>query len=87
LAWRVEVTPAAAKELRKLDRQVAMCIGAYLQELVTAKGAGLSRSAVTTGGTGRASQRGLPVSAYLPIVKTSLGDSAVLKAQLPVDHA
>lgn len=38
MAWRVEVTPAAAKELRKLDRQVARRIGAYLQELVTTCG-------------------------------------------------
>jgi mRNA interferase RelE/StbE len=34
LAWRVEVTPAAAKELRKLNRQVARRIGDYLQDLV-----------------------------------------------------
>jgi mRNA interferase RelE/StbE len=35
LAWRVEVTPAAAREWRKLDRQAAQRIGAYLQEVVT----------------------------------------------------
>ena len=38
LAWRIEVTPAAAKELRKLDRQVARRIGAYLQDLVVSCG-------------------------------------------------
>ncbi len=35
MAWRVEVTPAAAREWRKLDRQAAQRIGAYLQEVVT----------------------------------------------------
>jgi mRNA interferase RelE/StbE len=35
LAWRVELTPAAAREWRKLDRQAAQRIGAYLQEVVT----------------------------------------------------
>lgn len=35
MAWRIEVTPAAVKELRKLDRQVARRIAAYLEELVT----------------------------------------------------
>ena len=35
MAWRIEVTPAAAKELRKLDRQVARRIGLYLQDLAT----------------------------------------------------
>ena len=34
MAWRIEFTPAAAKELRKLDRQIARRIGAYLQDLV-----------------------------------------------------
>jgi mRNA interferase RelE/StbE len=38
LAWRIEVTPAAARELRKLDRQVAQRIGAYLQDLVASCG-------------------------------------------------
>lgn len=38
MAWRIEVTPAAAKELRKLDRQVARRIGAYLEDLVTTCG-------------------------------------------------
>ena len=33
MAWRIEVTPAAAKELRKLDRQISRRIGAYLQDL------------------------------------------------------
>jgi mRNA interferase RelE/StbE len=42
LAWRLEVTPAAAKELRKVDRQVARRIGAYLQDL-SANWAGLWR--------------------------------------------
>lgn len=35
MAWRIEVIPSAAKELRKLDRQVARRIGAYLNELAT----------------------------------------------------
>lgn len=35
MAWRVEVLPAAARELRKLDRKVAQRIGAYLQDVVT----------------------------------------------------
>jgi mRNA interferase RelE/StbE len=35
LTWRVEIIPAAARELRKLDRQAAQRIGAYLQEVVT----------------------------------------------------
>ena len=34
MAWRIEFTPAAAKELRKLDRQIARRISAYLQDLV-----------------------------------------------------
>jgi mRNA interferase RelE/StbE len=34
LGWRVEFTPAAAKQLRKLDRQNAGRIAAYLQEVV-----------------------------------------------------
>lgn len=34
MAWRIEVTPAAAKELLKLDREVARRIGAYLEDLV-----------------------------------------------------
>jgi mRNA interferase RelE/StbE len=38
LAWRIEVTPAAAKELRKLDRQIARRISAYLQDLVASCG-------------------------------------------------
>ena len=38
MAWRIEVTPAAAKELRKLDRQVARRIGAYLEEVGTTFG-------------------------------------------------
>ena len=38
MAWRIEVTPAAAKELRKVDRQVARRIGAYLQDLVVSCG-------------------------------------------------
>jgi mRNA interferase RelE/StbE len=38
LAWRVEFIPAAAKELRKLDRQAAQRIGAYLQEVVSSCG-------------------------------------------------
>ncbi len=35
MAWSVEVTPAAAKEWRKLDRHDAQRSGAYLQEVVT----------------------------------------------------
>lgn len=35
MAWRVEFTPAAERELGKLDRQAARRIGGYLQELVT----------------------------------------------------
>lgn len=35
MAWRVEFIPAAAKELRKLDPQVARRIGEYLKEVVT----------------------------------------------------
>jgi mRNA interferase RelE/StbE len=35
LARRIEVTPAAVKELRKLDRQVVRRIAADLEELVT----------------------------------------------------
>lgn len=35
MAWRVELTAAAAREWRKLDRQAAQRIGAYLQEVVT----------------------------------------------------
>ena len=38
MTWRVEVTSAAAKEPRELDRQVARRIGACLQELVTTCG-------------------------------------------------
>ena len=38
MAWRIEFTPAAAKELRKLDRHVARRIGAYLQDLVVSCG-------------------------------------------------
>lgn len=38
MAWRIEFTPAAAKELRKLDRQVARRIGTYLQDLVDSCG-------------------------------------------------
>lgn len=34
MACRIEVTPAAAKELLKLDREVARRIGAYLEDLV-----------------------------------------------------
>ena len=34
MTWRIEVTPTAAKELRKLDRQIARRISAYLQDLV-----------------------------------------------------
>ena len=34
MAWRIEFTPAAARALRKLDRQVARRIGRYLQDLV-----------------------------------------------------
>ena len=34
MAWRIEVTPAAARQLRKLDRQVARRIVTYLQDLV-----------------------------------------------------
>jgi mRNA interferase RelE/StbE len=34
LAWRVEFIPAAAKELRKLDPQVARRITSYLDEVV-----------------------------------------------------
>jgi len=34
LTWRIEFTPAAAKALRKLDRQVARRMGRYLQDLV-----------------------------------------------------
>ena len=33
MAWRIELTPAAARELRKLNRQVVRRIGAYLQDL------------------------------------------------------
>ena len=36
--WRVEFTPAAAKQLRKLDRQSAGRIAAYLQEVVSSCG-------------------------------------------------
>lgn len=35
MSWTVEFTPAAAKELRKLDRQTARRIGTYLQEVVS----------------------------------------------------
>ena len=38
MAWRIEVTPAAAKELRKLDRQIARRIIASLQDLVASCG-------------------------------------------------
>lgn len=34
MAWRVEITPAAAKELGRIDRQTARRIGDYLQDLV-----------------------------------------------------
>jgi len=34
LAWRVEITPAAAKELGRIDRQTARRIGDYLRDLV-----------------------------------------------------
>jgi mRNA interferase RelE/StbE len=33
LAWTIEVTPAAARQLRKLDRQAARRIGDYLREV------------------------------------------------------
>lgn len=35
MAWTVEFTPAAERELGKLDRQVARRVGSYLQEVVT----------------------------------------------------
>jgi mRNA interferase RelE/StbE len=38
LTWRIEFTPAAAKELRKPDRLVARRIGRYLQDLVASCG-------------------------------------------------
>lgn len=38
MAWRIEFTPAAAKELRKLDRQIARRIVTYLQDLVDSCG-------------------------------------------------
>ena len=38
MTWRIEFTPAAAKELRKLDRPVARRIGRYLQDLVASCG-------------------------------------------------
>lgn len=38
MTWRIEFTPAAAKELRKLDRPVALRIGRYLQDLVASCG-------------------------------------------------
>jgi len=34
LDWRVELTPSASRELRKLNRQVARRIGSHLQNLV-----------------------------------------------------
>ena len=34
MAWRVEITPAAAKELGRIDRETARRIGDYLQDLV-----------------------------------------------------
>ena len=38
MAWRIEFTPAAARELRKLDRQAARRIGVYLQDLLISCG-------------------------------------------------
>lgn len=38
MAWRVDFTPAAAKQLRKLDRQIGGRIAAYLQEVVSSCG-------------------------------------------------
>ncbi|MCP9911785.1 type II toxin-antitoxin system RelE/ParE family toxin [Cyanobium sp. BA20m-p-22] len=38
MAWRIEFTPAAAKELRKLDRQISRRIGAFLKDLVASCG-------------------------------------------------
>ena len=38
MTWRIEFTPAAAKELRRLDRPVARRIGRYLQDLVASCG-------------------------------------------------
>ena len=35
MAWRVEFTPAAAKQLRKLDREIARRIASFLQDLLT----------------------------------------------------
>lgn len=34
MAWTVEVTPAAARQLRKLDPQATRRIGDYLREVV-----------------------------------------------------
>lgn len=33
MAWRIEVTPSATRQLRKLDRQAVRRIGDYLREL------------------------------------------------------
>lgn len=33
MTWRIEVTPSAARQLRKLDRQAARRIGDYLRGL------------------------------------------------------
>ncbi len=52
MTWRIEFTPAAARALRKLDRQVARRIGRYLQDLVGScgdprqRGKGLSANQV-----------------------------------------
>lgn len=35
MAWRIEFTPAAAKQLRKLDRESARRIASVLQGLLT----------------------------------------------------
>jgi addiction module toxin, RelE/StbE family len=35
LAWRIEFTPAAAKQLRKLDHEIARRIASVLQDLLT----------------------------------------------------
>ena len=51
-AWRIEVTPAAVKHLRKLDLQVARLIGTYLEELVTSCSDPLQRGPVLDGQLG-----------------------------------
>lgn len=36
MAWRIEISKTAEKQLEKMDREVARCIAAFLRERVSA---------------------------------------------------